>query len=98
MKLGLKKKERTEQLNFRVEAILKQDLIGLFKECDAKGIDSTAALNVGLRQIAQALRRELDEVSDVKTDGKADATTGAKKRPLPASQPILPNGSIPDRT
>jgi hypothetical protein len=93
MKLGLKKKEKTEHLNFRVEVTLKQELVELFKECDEKGIDSTAALNVGLRQIAQALRRELDEVSDAKTGAKA----GAKKGHHPASQPAMPNGPDSDR-
>ena len=93
MKLGLKKKEKTEQLNFRVEATLKHDLIQLFKECDAKGIDSTAALNVGLRQIAEALRRELDEVPDVNPDGKADAKLGAKTD----AKVHLPNGTDPER-
>jgi hypothetical protein len=97
MKLGLKKKERTEHLNFRIEASLKQELTELFKECAAKDIDTTAALTVGLRQVAKALRRELDEVSDANIDAKTGANPGAKKRVLPAAQPALPNGSNTDR-
>src|SRR5215472_15296972 len=77
MKLGLKKKERTEHLNFRIEVSLKQELIELFKECSEKDIDTTAALTVGLRQVAKALRRELDEVSEVKVDAKTGAKAGA---------------------
>jgi hypothetical protein len=96
MKLGLKKKEKTEQLNFRVEATLKVELIGLFKECDAKGIDSTAALNVGLRQIAQALRRELDEVSDVKSDGKVDGKSDGKVDARPLPKVSISNGADPE--
>ncbi len=89
MKLGLKKKEKTEQLNFRVEATLKQELLELFKECDQKGIDSTAALNVGLRQVAKALRRELDHISDVKADGNVEP----KERPHSLPKVQLSNGT-----
>jgi hypothetical protein len=85
MKLGLRKKEKTEHLNFCVEVTLKQELVELFKECNEKGIDTTAALNVGMRQIAIALRRELDEVSGAKVGAKVGAKTGAKEQ--------LPNGT-----
>jgi hypothetical protein len=101
MKLGLKKKQKTEQLNFRIEASLKQELTELFKECAAKEIDTADALSKGLRQVATALRRELAEVSDattdVKVDGKTDANSGAKKRSIPTSQSALPNGTDADR-
>lgn len=81
MKLGLRKKEKTEHLNFRVEVTLKQELIELFRECRDKGVDTTAAMNIGMREIAIALRRELDDISGANTG----ATSGAK---IP-----IPNGA-----
>jgi hypothetical protein len=77
MKLKLPTVEQTDHINYRVPVSVKQELDDLARECKTAQLDFTAALILGLRETAKAIRGELDQVR------KRTAKAGASLAPAP---------------
>jgi predicted TIM-barrel fold metal-dependent hydrolase len=61
MKLKLPSVEETDRINYRVPRSIKVELDQLAEQCKAAKLDFTAALVLGLRETAKAIRAELDK-------------------------------------
>ena len=61
MKLKLPTVEDTDHINYRVPRSVKVELDQLAQQCKAAKLDFTAALVLGLRETAKAIRGELEK-------------------------------------
>jgi predicted TIM-barrel fold metal-dependent hydrolase len=76
MKLKLPTVEDTDHINYRVPRSVRVELDQLAQQCKAAKLDFTAALVLGLRETAKAIREELE-----KQARKRGAKSGANMAP-----------------